>query len=488
MSVPSRRIDWPLAAVLLGAAALGACARPYAASDNDSSRLATVEAIVDYHTLAIDQTVYVPPGSAEAPPDHRPFLVDEDGRDGNKHRDGTMDKLRIGGRFYSDKPMLPAFVLAGPYWVTQQLTGLRARERPDLFALLMTLLTSGVPYVVAVAAVARTGRLLGVAPRLNVALAASFAFATVAAAYTRHANSHATLLAVAALVFMLLAGFPRDRAAPPHETAAACAAGSLGCWGGKLLLLGLLNGFGYALEQPTGGLLLGGTGLVLLYRRPMVTTALVYGLAALPCVAGHQSIVYALAGSFAPLNQNPAYFDYPGSAFGPDNLTGHWNHAGVGAFLYYAGALVVGPRGFLSANVPLWLLVPGVVVLRRRVRAERAEVALALLWPLAVWLVYAALSTNYSGAACAVRWFVPFLAAGYYLLALLLRERPDLAPDFLLLSGWGAVLGLEMWWGGPWAYVFHSFWPVQILAPLSWAAYRLWRWRAARAAPTLAAT
>src|SRR5262249_11095996 len=215
------------------------------------------------------------------------------------------------------------------------------------------------PYVAAVAAVARTGRLLGVAPRLNLALTASFAFATVAAAYTRHLTGHVTLLGVAALVFMLLADFPRDRAAPLP-------------WG-KLLLLGLLNGFGYALEQPTGGLLLAGTGLVLLYRRPRLTTALLYGLAALPCVAGHQGIVYAVGGAFAPLNQNPAYFDYEGSAFGAGNLTGCWNHSGAGAFLYYAGALVVGPRGFLSANVPLWLLVPGVVILGRRVRAERAE-------------------------------------------------------------------------------------------------------------------
>src|SRR5262245_42244825 len=200
MSAPSRRTDWLFAAVLLGAAVLGACARPYAASDNDSSRLATVEALVDYHTLAIDDTVYVPPGSRQAPPDHPPFLVrKDDGWDNEKHRTGTLDKIRVNGHFYSDKPMLPAVVLVGPYWLMQQLFGLRARERPDLFALAMTLLLSGAPYVAAVAAVARTGRLLGVAPRLNLALTASFAFATVAAAYTRHLNGHVTLLGVAAL-------------------------------------------------------------------------------------------------------------------------------------------------------------------------------------------------------------------------------------------------------------------------------------------------
>lgn len=474
MTAIFRRTDWLFAAVFLAAGTLAACPKPYAASDNDSSRLATVEALVDYHTLAIDHTVYVPPGSVHAPPNHRPFFVRPTGDDGHKHERGTMDKLFINGHFYSDKPMVPAFVLAGPYWVAEHFFGLRARERPDAFAVLMTLLMSGLPYVIAVAAVARTGRLLGLPSRLNLLLTASFAFATVAAAYTRQLNGHSPLLAVAALVFMLLADFPRDPAAPPP-------------WG-RLLLLGLLNGFGYAIEQPTGGLLLGGTGLVLLWRRPRLTTALLYGLAVLPGVVGHQSIGYVLAGTLRPLNQNPEYFQYAGSEFGPDNMTGVWNHKSFGWFLWYAVRLLYSERGFLPANVPLWLLAPGLLILLRRIRVERPELWLAVLWPLGVWLVFAALSTNYSGSSCSVRWFVPLLAAGYYLLALLLRERPDLAPDLLILSICGAVLAAEMWWEGPWAYDFYTYWPVQVLAALTWAAYRTRRFYPAALPPSLPAT
>jgi hypothetical protein len=472
MTTPPRRIDWLFAAVLFGAAALAAGALPYAGGWHDGSRLATIEALVDYHTFAIDDTVYIAPRCRDMPPDRRPYAAEPEW----VNRDGTLDKILVNGRFYSDKPMLPAVVMAGPYWVAQQAFGLRAAEHPGAFAYLMTLLMSGLPYVVAVAAVARTGRLLGVAPRANVALTASFAFATAAAAYTRQLNAHSTLLAVAALTFMLLADFPRDRAAPLPLPL------------GRLLLLGLLNGFGYALEQPTGGLLLAGTGLVLLYRRPRLSTALLYGLAALPCAAGHHGIGYELAGTFGPVNQNPEYYDYGGTAFDARNMTGIWNHKSLGWFLWYAARLLYGHNGFFSTNVPLFLLLPAAFVLPRRVCAERPECWLAVLWPAGVWLVYAALSTSYSGGACSVRWFVPFLAAAYYLLALLLRERPDFAPDLLLLSGWGAIVALEMWWWGPWCYYVYSLWPVQVLAPLSWAAYRSWRWRAGRAAPTLAAT
>ncbi len=464
MNAVFRRIDWSIVAVFVAAAALAACAKPYAAGWNDRSRLATVEAVVDYHTLAIDDAVYGPPGSVHAPLDRWPFFFDPDLSNAAKHGTDMKDKVRIDGHFYSDKPMLPAVLLAGPYWVAQQVFGLRARERPDVFAYLMTLLMSGTSYLVAVAAVARTGRLLGLAPRLNLALTASFAFATVAAAYTRHLNGHEPLLAVAALVFMLLADFPRDPAAPTP-------------WG-KLVLLGLLNGFGYAVEQPTGGLLLAGTGLVLLVRRPRLSTALLYGVAVLPCAAGHQAINYALAGSFRPLNQNPEYFKYDGAFFGPESMTGVWNHENFGWFLWYAARLIYSERGFLPVNVPLFLLAPGVVILLRRVRAERPEMWLALLWPAGVWLVFAALSTNYAGGSCGIRWFVPFLAAGYYLLAMLLRERPSLAPDFLLLSACGAVLAVETWWKGPWAPPSFIYWYVQVLAPLSWAAYRLWRYLA----------
>ena len=398
----------------------------------------------------------------------------------------------------------------------------------------MTLFGSGLPYVVAVAAVARMGRRLGLSPQLTLALTASFAFATFASAYTRHLNVNIMLLAVACLVFLLLVE-SSQQAAPPI---------------GKLLLLGLLNGCGYAIEQPTGGLLLVGTGLVLLVRWPHLSTALLYGSAALPGPILHHAVNYWVAGTLRPLGQVPEYFDYEGSNFNAKTLTGFWNHDGVGAFLWYAVRLIYSERGFLPANVPLFLLVPGVVILLRRssggrrlwlwsaaarrrfgsldretiiqsassgltpriqsgvepphsiakaayphsptlllwpLSAERPEMWLALLWPASVWLVYAALSTNYAGFSCGIRWFVPFLAAGYYLLALLLRERPDLTTDFLLLSGCGVILAAEMWWEGPWAYTWYSYWPVQVLALLSWATYRWRRYQAAQMQLSLSA-
>src|SRR5438270_13898795 len=74
-------------------------AQPYAGGWNDGSRLATVECLVDYHTLAIDRSIFVrvPPRLNTATP--CPYPTEEP--DLLLH--GTGDKLWIQGHFYSDK-------------------------------------------------------------------------------------------------------------------------------------------------------------------------------------------------------------------------------------------------------------------------------------------------------------------------------------------------------------------------------------------------
>ena len=103
------------------------------------------------------------------------------------------------------------------------------------------------------------------------------------------------------------------------------------------------------------------------------------------------------------------------------------------------------------------------------------------LWGLAVWLLYAALSTNYGGTCCTVRWFVPLLAPAYFWLALLLRDWPQYRIDFVVLSVWGAVLGVFFWPGGPFGAYYdeatfpifpYVFWTVLAAALLTWAACR----------------
>ena len=410
-------------------------ARPFADGANDSSRLATVECLVDYHTLAIDRSTW--------------FAQ-------------TCDKIRPGdGHFYSHQPPVPALMLAVPYLALHDGFGFRAADHPEIFCYLLTILFSGLAYVVAVGCLYRLGRALGLSAGWAVALTASFALATVALVYTRDVNANLPLLAATVAVLLLLAAPARP-----------------GTWVvGRLLLLGTLAGFAYALEQPTGGLLLAAVAVAAAVRLRRPSAVVWVALAAVPWMAVHHAVVYRYTGMIGPAGSNPAFWDYPGSLFDAHNLTGRWNHASVGDFAAYAFLLLFGARGFVLSNPTLLLALPAAPG-ALRLPSARVETICFGLWGLGVWLVYAALSNNYSGVCCSIRWFVPLLAPAYLWLGLLLRDLPQLRIDFIALSGWGAVLAGFFWIYGPFgdfdrlAAFPYFFWSVQAAGLLTWAVCR----------------
>jgi hypothetical protein len=439
---------------VLGAAAIAfVSARPYAGSWQDGSRFASVEALVDHHTLAIDNSIFVQvPTSAQGP---APYPADEP----DLRKYGTCDKLHINGHFYTDKPV-PALLMAGLYQVWEWCGGATARERPDHFCWMLTLASAGLAYVIAVWCVYRLGQVLRLPLALRLALTGSFALATIALPYTRHVNTHILLLAVGSAAFLGLT-----------RLAEASAAGTT-CWL-WLAWLGSLAGLGYTLDLGTGPVLFVCLLVLVAYRSRRLGPVAVFILAALPWLIAHHALNYAVGGTLRPVNSIPEYATWPGCPFTPDNLTGSWKH-GIGHFVVYAAALLGGKRGFLGHNLPLFLALPGIVVLFRRRPAEWAEVVCACAWCAGTWLLYAALSNNYSGTCCSVRWFVPLLAPAFYVLALFLRQCPTYRWDFCVLSGWGLILGGLMWWHGPWMkHLVPWFWPLQAAALLNWFGFRL---------------
>jgi hypothetical protein len=459
---------WVVLATSL-AVALGS-ARPYAGGWNDGSRLATVECLVDYHTLAIDHSIFVESPPPETP---QPYPADEP----NLRAFGTGDKLLVQGHFYSDKSPVPAVLLACVYSVFEGVAGQTARTRPDSLCYWLTVASSGLAYVTAVWCLYQLGGLLRLTQALRLALTASFAGATVALPYVRHVNNHILLLGVTAAVLLGLV-----RLAEETKTGIAT-------WL-RLLELGTLTGLGYTVDLGAGPVLLLCTFALVAFRCPRLKDWTVLGLAALPWLVLHHAVNYAVGGTFKPANAVPEYFQWPGCGFNPQNMTGSWNHPSIGAFLVYAAGLLLGKRGFLNHNLPLFLALPALVILLWRGlaslrsgnrlealrRSQLPELLYAGCCSGGIWLAYALTSTNYAGLCCSIRWFVPLLAPGYFVLAVFLRDNSRLLWVFLTLSAWGAVQAAIMWYEGPWMkHMVPFFWWWQGAALLSLLIGWWWR-------------
>jgi hypothetical protein len=434
--------DDRIVSVLVVTAALAVAAvsaRAYVGGWNDGSRLATVECLVDFHTLAIDRSVFQP---------------------------ATFDKLLVGGHFYSDKSPVPAVLLAGVYQLWRWCGGPPAATHPAAFCYLMTLAGAGLAYAAAVGWVHRLGRVMALPPATGMLLTGSFALATVALPYVRHVNNHVLLLAVAAGVFLGLAPI---------------SAGNRPTWQ-RLLILGTLAGLGYTIDLGAGPPLLAVVAALIAYRCRRVGAVAVFAVAALPWFLLHHALNYSVGGTFGPANAVPEYVLWPGSPFTPETMTGGWKHTPE-HLLTYAAEMLLGRRGFLVHDLPLLLAVPGFAVLVwRRVR-EVPELLAGAAWAAGTWLAYAVNSVNFSGPGCSIRWLVPLLAPGFFTLAVTLRHFPGWRRDLIVLGGWGVVLGAAMWWNGPWERLTAAIlWPVLAAAGASWLLLRGWAWHAARRA------
>ncbi len=458
------RTDHPLFPWLLGLAALilaALSALPYAGSWNDGSRLAAVESLGDRRTFAIDDSIFCRPSADSLARGCPPY------RSADLLAHGTRDKLFIDGHFYSDKPGLISLLMAGLY-KAEQLLGLpSARERPDLFCWTLTLATSGLAYVVSLLALHRLGRLFQLPPAMHCLWLASFALSTFALTYTRHVNNHILLLAVLLLTCVQLVRLARE-----------CEEGCVSWW--RLAGLGTLAGLGFNLDLGSGPLFAAGLFVVVAYRCRRPGPVFVFLLTTAPWVIAGMAINYSIGGVWKPVNMVSEYMNWPGCPFTPENMTGFSRH-GPFHFLVYSLSLLFGKKGVLIHNLPLLLALPALVRVLRRSTAHRPELVFVLAWCAASWLMYAVLSNNSGGACCSIRWFVPFLGAGYFLLAVHLRDWPASRRAFVVLSLGGGLLAGLMWRAGPWTlHMVPLLWPIVVMALLGWGYIEVRRFQGER--------
>ncbi|MCS6851276.1 MAG: hypothetical protein NZ700_08930 [Gemmataceae bacterium] len=435
--------------------------RDFAGGWNDGSRLAAVESLIDHHSLAIDRSIFLRSDAS----DPRPNPYHPDDRLLTAH--GTADKLWIDGHWYSDKSPVPALLMAGCYQVWQTVLGLKAQEQPRPFCWWMTVCSSGLAFAWAVWSIAALGQELRLPSRRRLLLTASFALATVAPVYARHVNNHVLLLGVGAAAMLDLVRLAKEYALGHSSTLRLI---RLGCW----------LGLAYAIDLGAGPVLLLCAVPVVVSRCRRWWPLTAFAVSAFSWVGFHHAVNAWIGGTLGPANAQPEYLNWPGSPFTAHSMTGRWAHDSLLDLVKYSLALLVGKRGFLIHNLPLLLLIPAVVGLRRYKGRYRPELLVALGWCVGNWLLYAVASSNYSGACCSIRWFVPLLAPGFFALALFLKRHPWAESDLTLLSLWGVVLVVIMYPAGPWrARLVPGYWLIAALAIASWLLLAVGRQRQA---------
>lgn len=181
----------PLAVILISLPLLRPVLHPHPAtiSDDEVARLATVQAIVEYHTLAINHTL--------------PRPVD--------------NTIEVGKGVFSNQPPVFSALLSATYWVLHRWDITMARSGP-MVAFILTLVGVTLPVAGAAGFVYRMGRVFELERRWRTLLAALVVFGSGLVSYATVLNSHAPaaaalICAAACLIHIVIARHPRSEGA-----------------------------------------------------------------------------------------------------------------------------------------------------------------------------------------------------------------------------------------------------------------------------------
>lgn len=363
-------------------------------SDDEMSRWATVQALVEQQTFAIDQTQFV----------------------------STRQKVRIGETYYSDQPPVLGLLLSGPYWLIRR-AGFTFSNNPSFVEYLLTLMAVTAPVAGAAGMVYRMGRLFELRRPWRTVLALAVPLGSGLISYGTVLNPYApaaalVLLSAAILVqvsivnsplrsggYLTAAGFFAAMAAAIEPAAVVFA----------VLFLSIILSMRWRWSLRIGGLLMYAIGVippVLLHISLSVpiTGDWRLGLAHLPSQPLRVSSVRGAIPPAPPVPSPAARAIQPGEEedFAPAP-PGTWQLTGV--FLGRLSGAFLGSHGLLSHFPVLIFGIAGVasVMHRHWPSSTKTLAVVTCVGASIVMLRYVWLPIDWRWAMFAVRWYVIFL-------------------------------------------------------------------------------
>lgn len=368
--------------------------QPTQISENESGRLATIQAIVEHKTTAIDGSSFHP---------LRDVIV-------TAHPAGGLHSLR----HFSKQPPVMAAMLAGPYWVLHHY-GVTFDSNSALAAYLLTLLGATLPVAVAAGLLYRMGRLFELPRpwRMTIAIAATFGSGLVSYATVLNSHAPASALVLAACACLFQAGLD-GRGAGGY---------------GRLIFAGFFAALAGVIDLAALVFLVLLIPVIFSLRWKLSARAMGMALylcgAAFP-VALHAILTVPITGDFRPgfLHDELAVTGHVQAAVDADELDAD-SPSAAGKMARHLTDGILGPHGLLSHFPILLIGLGGIgVVLHRHWPTTVKTLAAACLGGAAVIVfTYVVFDPDWAQPMFSVRWFVVFLPLIVFWAGVWLREK-----------------------------------------------------------------
>jgi hypothetical protein len=355
-------------------------------SSNDRSRWATIRALVDEHTYVVGYRTITDPETG----DYEDTGIRRD--DGFRGVDYVLHP--DGKRFFSSKPPLFPTLLAGGYWILQQITGWTLAEQLTEVVRTMLVFVNVLPMMLYLAVLAQLVERYGGTDWGRLFVMATAALGTLLTTFGVTLNNH--LPAAFATLFTI------------YFALRICNDGQRRWW--LFAITGLLNAFVCVCEIPGVALALG-VFLLLLAAAPKPT--LTGFLPALVLVGAAYILTNYLAiGRFTPAyrfsrikdreHSDYTWYHFKGSPWAPENIAGI-DAADEPKHLYALHALV-GHHGIFSTSPVFLLSLLGMWLAWRKSAGLRSLALLTAALTVVVIAFYILFSNNYGGNTAGFRW------------------------------------------------------------------------------------
>lgn len=359
--------------------------KSYVGSWNDASRMATIESLVERGTFAIDNSTY----------------------------NWTGDKVYIKGHFYSDKPPVLSFLAAGPYFLMRSL-GLSFQNNEGFVYYMLTFLLVGIPAAITIYIFNKSLKLIGLSKNIRSKLVIGLGTGTLLLPFSTVFNNHILAMALCFVGFYLLL---KNKFHVNKK---------------NVFLAGFFVSLAATIDIIAGSIFFVFFLVYILWSKLGRSCAIIYLIAALVPFLLHSILNTRITGNILPVQFMPEYFEYPGSPWSKEYLSGFATHPDLTSLLTYAFHSLFGFHGLFSYTPVLLIFFFGLP--KAKLYNLQKEATVIFLATISLLAFYILKTNNYGGFSYGIRWFIPLVPFFMFFGSLSLKKRRDFLIFYVLFA------------------------------------------------------